>query len=143
MYQEALEFAKERHTGQKRWDGTDYIRHPISVADNFSDDVRKTVAVLHDVVEDTKTTIQEVKERFGSKVSSAVDSLTRKSGETYNDFIKRVARNPIAKDIKIADIEDNIGDVPKEDKFKEKAENLKRNRYIPALLFLKGQEKEF
>jgi len=139
MYKKALKFATERHSGQTRWNGSEYIKHPIRVADKFTDDIRKTVAILHDVVEDKKATLDEVKELFGSQVSKAVDSLSRRSGETYKTFVIRAAKNPIAKDVKIADIEDNMGDVPVGDeKMKEKATNLRTKRYIPALLFLTG-----
>ena len=143
MYDEAEAFAIERHSGQTRWDGRDYVKaHCIPVADKFTDDLRKTVAVLHDVVEDKKATLQEVKERFGGQVASAVDALSRRNGESYKDFVRRAAKNPIAKDVKIADIECNMDDVPNDEKMKEKANSLRTKRYIPALLFLKGEEKE-
>lgn len=143
QYEEAKEFAIERHAGQTRWDGRDYVEHHcIPIADKFSDDLRKTVAVLHDVVEDKKATLQEVKERFGSQVALAVDALSRRPGESYKDFVRRAAKNSIAKDVKIVDIEHNMGDVPNDEKMKEKANSLRTKRYIPTLLFLKGQEKE-
>jgi len=143
MYKEALEFATEKHKGQTRWDGGDYIRHPKGIADKFSDDLRKTVAILHDVVEDTDAELSEIKERFGGQVASAVDALTKRSGETYKDFIRRSAKNAIAKDIKIADIENNMGDIPPDDEeMKKKAKSLRTKRYIPALLFLKGKSEE-
>jgi len=143
MYDEAEKFAIERHSGQTRWDGRDYVEHHcIPVAKKFTDDLRKTVAVLHDVVEDKKATLQEVKDRFGGQVASAVDALSRRAGETYKDFIRRAASNSIAKDVKIADIEHNMDDIPDEEKMKAKANNLKNKRYIPALLFLKGEEEE-
>jgi len=143
QYPEAEAFAIERHSGQTRWDGRDYVKHHcIPIAEKFTDDLRKTVAVLHDVVEDKKATLQEVKEKFGGQVSAAVDALSRRSGESYKDFVRRAAKNPIAKDVKIADIEHNMGDVPNDEKMKDKANSLRTKRYIPALLFLKGEEKE-
>jgi (p)ppGpp synthase/HD superfamily hydrolase len=144
MYEQALEFATERHEGQKRWDGGDYIRHPRSVADAFSDDLHKTVAILHDVVEDKKATLQEIRDLFGSKVAKSVDALSRKPGETYKDFVRRCAKDPVAKMVKIADIEDNMGDTSSTDpKQLEKANSLRTKRYIPALLFLQGENKEY
>lgn len=143
QYPEAEAFAIERHSGQTRWDGRDYVQnHCIPVAKKFTDDLRKTVAVLHDVVEDGKATLQEVRDRFGSTVAAAVDSLSRRSGESYKDFIRRAAKNPIAKDVKIADIEHNMDDVPDDETMKKKAEGLRTKRYIPALLFLSGQTEE-
>ena len=144
MYDEALQFATERHKGQTRWDGGAYIRHPESVAKHFSDDLHKTVAVLHDVVEDKKATLQEVKDLFGSKVERAVDALSRRSGESYKNFVRRCAKNQIAKAVKIADIEDNMGDVSATNSESvEKAKNLRDKRYIPALLFLQGDDPKY
>jgi len=144
MYEEALVFATERHEGQTRWDGGAYIRHPESVAKHFSDDLHKTVAVLHDVVEDKRATSQEIKDLFGSQVERAVDALSRRSGESYKDFVRRCAKNPVAKAVKVADIEDNMGDVSATNpEAIEKAKNLKDKRYIPALLFLQGDNSEY
>jgi len=140
MFDEALAFAMDRHADQKRWGGGPYIDHPQRVSDKFSDDIRKTVAILHDVVEDEKATLQEIKDLFGLQVSTAVDAISRRSGESYHDFILRVEKNQIARDVKIADIEDNMEDVSATDlKQIEKAKNLKTKRYVPALLFLKGK----
>jgi (p)ppGpp synthase/HD superfamily hydrolase len=137
-YQEALEFATEKHKGQTRHDGqTPYIVHPKSVADKFSDDLYKTVAILHDVVEDTDTTVQEIEEKFGKKVADAVDALSRrgqgKDKEVYkSEFLKRVVENPIARDIKVQDI---ISNMPT-------ATDSMKKRYRGALLFLGVTEEE-
>ena len=141
MYEEALAFATERHEGQTRLDGSPYIAHPIAVANKFTDDLRKTVSVLHDVVEDKKATLAEVRERFGDRVAKAVDSVSRRPGETYKDFIRRAARDPIGKDIKISDIEHNMIDSGNS-AASDKAKSL-RKRYIPALLYLTGESKEY
>ena len=144
MYDKALQFATERHEGQTRWDGRDYIEHPIRVAAYFKDDERKTVAVLHDVVEDKKATLKEVRNLFGDIIAKAVDAISRKEDEPYNQFVFRAGKNPIAKDVKIADIQDNISDFPSENvDLIKKASNLISKRYIPALLFLCGRNEEY
>ena len=143
MYEEALIFATERHEGQTRWDGGAYIKHPERVADKFTDDVKKTVAILHDVVEDKKATLEEVKDKFGPQVAKSVDALSRRPGETYKTFVKRAAKDSIAKEVKIADIEDNMGDVPVNDERTKKKSDSLRKRYIPALLFLKGESADY
>jgi len=144
MYDEALQFATERHEGQTRWDGRDYIEHPIRVADQFKDDERKTVAILHDVVEDGKATLKEVRDLFGDLIAEAVNAISKKEGEPYNVFVFRAEKNPIAKDVKIADIKDNISDFPSENTdHMRKASSLITKRYIPAFLFLCGMNKDY
>jgi len=67
------------------------------------------IAVLHDVVEDSHWTIEDLrKEGFPEEVLHAVDRLTRREGEDYFDFIKRVKGNSLARKIKLADLEDNM-----------------------------------
>ncbi len=72
-------------------------------------DTERVVAVLHDVVEDSSYTLEDLEERFGTEVRDAVDCLTRRDGENYvEDFVARAAGNDIAHKIKRADIEDNL-----------------------------------
>ncbi len=138
MYEEALAFATERHEGQTRWDGGPYIVHPVRVADKFDDDVRKTVAVLHDLVEDDRATFLEILKLFGGRVGSAVNALTRRDDETYREYItRRVALNPIARDVKIADLEDNMADEPEDAEQAERFKALRDRRYLPALRLLR------
>ena len=67
------------------------------------------VPVLHDVVEDTDWTLEKLREQgFSEAVLTAVDCATNRSGESYDQFIERVQSNPIAREVKIADLEDNM-----------------------------------
>ena len=66
-------------------------------------------AVLHDVVEDTSYTLEDLRRKgFSEAVLAAVDCLTRRGDESYEEFIERVETNPIAREVKIADLEDNM-----------------------------------
>jgi len=66
-------------------------------------------AVLHDVVEDTGWTLEQLREEgFSDEVLRAVDCLTHRDGESYQEFVERVQTNPIARQVKIADLEDNM-----------------------------------
>lgn len=112
MYQQALKYIAEKHKGQTRLNGNPYIIHPIRVSQEVSGDVAKTCALLHDTVEDTDATLQEIEDMFGNEVSVAVEALTHRKGESYEDYIKRVKQNPIATAVKIADISDNLADSP-------------------------------
>jgi len=75
----------------------------------LDDETAQTVAVLHDLVEDTSITLADLRAAgFSSEICDAVDCLTRRSGETYDSMIHRVAANPIARVVKLADLDDNM-----------------------------------
>ncbi len=111
-YQTALKFIAEKHKGQTRLNGNPYIIHPIRVSQEVSGDIAKTCALLHDTVEDTDTTLEEIKNIFGEEVMVVVEALTHRKGESYEDYISRVKQNEIATAVKIADISDNLADSP-------------------------------
>jgi len=96
------------HDGQTDKIGAPYIFHPLRVASTFSDEMLQVIAVLHDVVEDTDTALSDIDARFPQAVVNAVEALTRRSEESYKKFIDRVALNPNARLVKIADIRDNL-----------------------------------
>jgi GTP diphosphokinase / guanosine-3',5'-bis(diphosphate) 3'-diphosphatase len=69
----------------------------------------RIVAMLHDVIEDTDIPLEYLREEgYSETIVQAIDYLTRREGESYMDFIKRVKQNPIARKVKIADIKDNM-----------------------------------
>lgn len=122
----AIEIAADAHKGQKRkYDKGDYINHPLRVKEKLRDRIMDgqilykhphvEVAVLHDVVEDTKWTLEDLaKEGFHITTLMAIDAITRKEfeevREPYLDYLKRCYQNPIAREVKKYDIEDNIED---------------------------------
>jgi len=111
MYKRALQIAYNAHKGQLRKQScVPYIVHPIRVANCFQDDVKKTIAILHDVVEDTAFTLNNLETIFPLCVTSVVDCLSKRIEETHFDYIKRVKKNEIATEIKIVDIVDNLSD---------------------------------
>ena len=106
----AYRLATTAHAGQVDKAGVDYIRHPMAVAEavrHLGSD-HEVVAVLHDTVEDTEVTLDQIRDRFGDCVADAVDALTRRKGETYTDFIRRAAKNEIARAVKRADVTHNL-----------------------------------
>lgn len=110
MYLKALKIAYKAHNGQLRRDSNvPYIVHPLRVASQFNDLTRKTIAILHDVIEDTALDIDDLYQ-FPSKVVKAVNALTRYEGEEHFKYIERVKENELAIEIKIADIVDNLSD---------------------------------
>ena len=110
MYQKALKIAYKAHHNQTREDScVPYIVHPLRVASNFNDDTRKSIAILHDVLEDTDVELKDLWE-MSKRVSETVCVLTRTRFESYWEYIERIAKDEIATEIKIADIVDNLSD---------------------------------
>lgn len=105
----ALRYAIEMHAGQTDKAGESYIAHVMRVADSVGvNPMIRAIAYLHDVVEDTDATIDDVCERFGYDVSEIVDKLTRRKDESYEDYIKRLSSSHRARIVKIADLVDNM-----------------------------------
>lgn len=96
------------HFGQVDKGGKPYINHPKAVASMVNSEVEKTVALLHDVVEDTPVTLECLRDLgFSEEVVAAVDAVTRRPGELRQDYLNRVAANKIATAVKIADLTHN------------------------------------
>lgn len=104
----AYYIASKAHEGQTDKAGKDYFLHPRRVADKFSDYTLKTIAILHDTLEDTWVTEELLRKLFPGFICDAVVALTRKSDESYGEYIKRLSCNPGARKVKIADLEDNL-----------------------------------
>lgn len=114
-YQKALEYASVAHAGQKRKiSDAPYINHPIRVSERVATPLQKVCALLHDTLEDTDATFDEIAEVFGFRVAQVVGILTHQKGEKYDDYITRVLTDEDAIAIKIADICDNLNDYPSE-----------------------------
>ncbi len=104
----ALAIATEAHKGQKDKGGNDYINHPLTVAKSMETDDEIIVALLHDVVEDTDTTIDDLKEAgFNDNVLNALATITKSDDESYDEYVQRVKKNPIATKVKLADLKHN------------------------------------
>ena len=109
MLSKAIIIATEAHLGQVDKGGEAYILHPIRVMMSLKDYEHKIVAVLHDVVEDTIVSSEDLRlQGFNEKIIEALIHLTRRKCESYDDFIDRVIKNPIATEVKLADIKDNM-----------------------------------
>jgi (p)ppGpp synthase/HD superfamily hydrolase len=105
----AIALACELHRGQVDKAGRSYILHPLRLMLSFESTTEQIVAVLHDVVEDTAVTLDRLRDLgFGPDVVAAIDALTRRDGETYEDFIDRVSADPLATRIKLRDLRDNM-----------------------------------
>ena len=104
----AIDLAKQHHEGQTDKAGKPYIEHPLRVMSQVESEEKKIVAVLHDIVEDTDISLDDLRsEGFSEEVVSAVECLTKQDGENYDSYIERISFNPLAVKIKLADLEDN------------------------------------
>lgn len=104
----ALNYAYEKHACQKDRLGIPYIFHPYHVAEQMQDEITTAIALLHDVIEDTDATKEELlSQGFPTEVVEAVAVLTKAPNEEYKDYIRRVRENPLAVKVKLADLEHN------------------------------------
>src|SRR5262252_164275 len=105
----AILIAAQAHLGQRDKGGAPYILHPLRMMMRMESEAAMMAAVLHDVVEDSDWTLEQLRdEGFSEEVLQAVDCLTNRDGEGYDEFIARVRANAIASQVKIADLEDNM-----------------------------------
>ncbi len=112
MYDKAKELALKWHGDQKRDDGSPYVSHLIRVANKFDSDAMRSIAVLHDILEDTDVPIKELLSAgISQEVISKVVLLTR-SGESYLDYVLRIKEDNRARDVKLADLADNLNGHP-------------------------------
>ncbi|MBK3466299.1 HD domain-containing protein [Pseudomonas sp. A1230] len=104
----AIAIAATAHAGQVDKGGAPYILHPLKVMLRMTTLEERIVAVLHDVVEDCEISLDDLrKEGFSEVVLSAIESVTKVPGESYEDFVERAAQNPIGRVVKLADLEEN------------------------------------
>ena len=119
--EEAIQIAAEAHKRIKDKTGAAYILHPLRMMMRLRTEAEMITAVLHDVVEDSNWTIEQLRQKgFSGEILQAVDCVTNRSGETYDEFIERVKTNVIARQVKTADLKDNmniqrIGEIKQKD----------------------------
>ena len=107
--EDAISIAANAHKGETDKAGACYILHPLRLMMKMETEAEMMTAILHDVVEDSDWTIEQLRERgFSEEVLTALDCVTDREGESYEKFIERAATNPIARRVKLADLEDNM-----------------------------------
>jgi (p)ppGpp synthase/HD superfamily hydrolase len=109
LIEKSLHIALRAYAGKTDKAGREYILHPLRVMAKMETDLERATALLHDVIEDSDITAEDLlAEGIPSEVVEAVQSLTKRENEEYEDFVARAKKNKIAAKVKIADIEDNI-----------------------------------
>ena len=132
-YEEALKLATEMHDGQKRKiTGENYIIHPLAVANKFIDEDYKIVSILHDTIEKTSLTFDDLKIlNLSSKLINCVDLLSRYPNELYLNYILKLKENKMARLIKIEDLTHNLINP---------LSLCQKDKYIMALYILNNNE---
>jgi (p)ppGpp synthase/HD superfamily hydrolase len=110
LIERAIRRALEAHSGQKEENGRPYLLHPLRLMLRMDTEQEMAAAVLHDVVEDTDTTLEDLRaEGFPEEVLAAVALLTHdKRKVAYREYIERIVADPLARRVKLADLEDNL-----------------------------------
>ena len=103
----AMKLAYEAHHGQLDYNGIPYIFHPMHLAEQMDDEISCCVALLHDTVEDTAVTLDQLQAIFPPEVTDAVALLTHNDGVDYFDYVRAIKNNPIARKVKLADLAHN------------------------------------
>ncbi|MBQ8824139.1 MAG: HD domain-containing protein [Ruminococcus sp.] len=135
----AMKIAYNAHDGQFDKSGVPYIYHPIHLAEQMTDEVTIITALLHDVIEDTDYTIDDLRaEGIPEICLEALCLLTHKSHESYTQYIYNLKQNPIARVVKLADLKHN-SDITRLNVIDEKAKK-RLEKYAEAILFLQEND---
>lgn len=141
LTRKAIWVAFRAHAGQVDKAGLPYILHPLQVAERMTDELGTCVALLHEVVEDTAVTPEDLRMDFPPEVVEAVRLLTHNQDVPYADYVRALAGNPLARAVKIADLAHN-SDESRFAGLPVDAEALARRRakYFLARSILGGEE---
>ena len=131
MITKAIKIAQEAHHGQKDKAGRPYIGHLLRVMQSGNTEDERICGVLHDLVEDTTWTFDDLMEEgFPKHIIEALKCLTKQKNENYDQFIDRVIKNPLASHVKLNDLKDNM-DIRRLEKISEN-DRERLNKYLKA-----------
>jgi len=133
--------ATRAHSGQTDKAGAPYIDHPrrVAAAVAHMGETHLVVGLRHDVVEDTSVTLDRIRQTFGEEIAEAVDSVTRRPGEMYMDFVRRTKTNAVGRAVKIADLLDNLNP-ERMAQLPSANQASMRKRYLAALAVLRTED---
>lgn len=139
--QRAIEIAVSAHQHQRQRNGLPYVLHPFTLMLSMDSLPAKIVAVLHDVVEDSDWTLEQLKaEGFAPEIIEAIDCLTHREEETYEVYLDRLSQNTLARRVKLADLRHNM-DIQRIPHLQDR--DLERlRRYHQAWFMLQSLESE-
>jgi (p)ppGpp synthase/HD superfamily hydrolase len=141
MVKKAIKLSFDSHKDQVDKSGMPYVYHPFHLAEQMPNENATIVALLHDVVEDTDRTIEDIAELgFNEEIIEALKLLTHDDNMPYFDYVKRLAPNELARMVKIADLTHN-SDLTRLDNI-TKADLARVEKYKRCLEFLKNYNQE-
>ncbi len=134
----AISIATSAHKNQVDKGGKSYIEHPMRVMKQMTSDAARIVAVLHDVIEDSDYSFDDlVAAGFSEEIVSAIIVLTKKKEVSYKNYLRAIKTNPIAVAVKLADLRDNMDltrlptitekDIERQKKYSKAVATLKNN----------------
>jgi len=136
LTKKAIRIAFDAHKEHTDKTGLPYIFHPFHLAEQMETEDEVIVALLHDVVEDSNITLEDLRARgFSENVMEAVSLLTHDNGVEYMDYIEKIKSNPLAVKVKLADLRHN-SDVTRLDEIDDKA-SARIEKYNVAMSALK------
>ena len=134
----AIRLMYEAHKDALDKSGVPYVFHPFHVAEQMDDEISTVVALLHDVVEDTDYTLDDLREMgFSAEVCEALDLLTHREGVPYLDYVRNIKTNPVAVKVKLADLAHN-SDRSRFDSMTE-SDYKREEKYRVAMAILRGE----
>lgn len=137
----AMQIAYDAHEGQLDKGGVPYVFHPWHLAEQMDDELSTIVALLHDVVEDTDWTMEQLAaEGFSAEVLEVLGLLTHPKGQPYMEYVAGLQHNPVAVKIKLADLRHNSEFTRLSAVTADQQARLER-KYAPAFALLEGKEK--
>ena len=132
LTKKAMKISFGAHKNQVDKSGMPYVFHPFHLAEQMETEETTIVALLHDVVEDTDYTLENLREmEFGETVVKALSLLTHDDAVEYMDYVRAIKENPIAKAVKLADLRHN-SDLSRLDVIDEKA-LIRQEKYLKAM----------
>lgn len=135
MTKRALALCFETHKDQKDKSGLPYVFHPFHLAEQMEDEETTVVALLHDVIEDTEYTIEDLqKAGFSQNVISAIALMTHDPQVPYMEYVRAIKSNPIARAVKLADLRHN-SDMTRLDIITQRDEE-RAKKYLDAIVIL-------
>ena len=131
----ALKLCFEAHKAQLDKSGMPYVFHPCHLAEQMKDETTTVVALLHDVIEDTDYTFNDlIAMGFDGAIIEAIELMTHEEGVPYMDYVEKIKSNPIAREVKLADLRHN-SDLSRLDAPTEK-DKMRVEKYRKAIVLL-------
>lgn len=135
----AMKLCFEAHKNQKDKTGLPYVFHPFHLAEQMSDEATTIVALLHDVVEDSDYTLEDLEKMgFGAEILDALRLLTHLPEVPYMEYVANIKKNPIARTVKLADLAHN-SDMSRLDTIAE-YDNIRQRKYLAAIELLNSTD---